>query len=145
MATSSTTKYCLDSNAVTDILRKRQDVLGQLELALQANSEIFIPSIVYYELVRGFKAAKSYHRLSEFYLFYESFSHLFLDRTNTATLEKAADIYAQLHKGRQIEDNDVYIAAISLANDCILVTDNIKHFGRIEGLKIINWRGEMMK
>ena len=75
-------------------------------------------------------------------MFYESFPHLFLDRADVATLEKVADIYAQLHKGQQIEDNDVYIAAIAIVNDCTLVTDNTRHFSRIAGLKIVNWRHE---
>lgn len=31
------------------------------------------------------------------------------------------------------------IASITLSNDLILVTNNIKHFDRIEKLKIENW------
>ena len=38
------------------------------------------------------------------------------------------------------EDNDIYIAAIAMANDYTLVTANEKHFSRIEGLTYENWR-----
>jgi tRNA(fMet)-specific endonuclease VapC len=34
---------------------------------------------------------------------------------------------------------DLLIASISLANNYILVTNNIKEFKRIKGLKIENW------
>ena len=107
MVNDMAVRYCLDSNAVSDILRRRVDVLEKFEAALQNASGIFIPSVVYYELERGFKASGAFHRLREFYVLYEMASHLFLDRMDLKTIKKAADIYAELHKGRQIEDNDV--------------------------------------
>jgi tRNA(fMet)-specific endonuclease VapC len=42
-------------------------------------------------------------------------------------------------KGRRIGDFDEMIAAHALALDATLVTDNIRHFSRIAGLKIENW------
>ena len=37
-------------------------------------------------------------------------------------------------------DADLFIAACALANNLILVTNNEKHFRRIENLKLENWR-----
>ena len=68
---------------------------------------------------------------------YDRMVHLPLD---IRAIEKATDIYAELHKGQQIEDNDIYIAAIAIVNGCVLVTDNEKHFSRIPGLQYVNWR-----
>ena len=48
--------------------------------------------------------------------------------------------YNQLRNGRLIEDNDIFIAAMAMVNDCVLVTANEKHFNRIEGLRYVNWR-----
>ncbi len=62
-----------------------------------------------------------------------------MNRESYDVIEKAADIYVQLHKGNQIEDNDIYIGKIALVNNCTLVTANTRHFERIEGLKIVNW------
>ena len=42
-------------------------------------------------------------------------------------------------EGNIIEDFDILIASIAMANNCVLVTNNEKHFSRIEGLKIENW------
>ena len=28
----------------------------------------------------------------------------------------------------------------NLANDSTLITDNVKHFGRVPNLKVINWK-----
>ena len=55
-------------------------------------------------------------------------------------LEKAIDIYVQERRaGRNTEDADIFIAAFCIHNDYILVTDNIKHFDNIVGLRLANW------
>jgi len=49
-------------------------------------------------------------------------------------------IKANLRKtGNIIEDFDIYIASIAIENECILVTNNISHFERIDSLQIENW------
>ena len=132
--------YCLDSNVVSDILRKEPTVMKRLNKALDNDDNLFISSIVYYEVVRGLKAAGKTRMLKDFNDFYNNAKHLYLDRDDLTTIKKAIEIYIQLHKGQMIEDNDIYIAAISMVNDCTLVTSNTRHFGRVEGLNFINWR-----
>ena len=52
-------------------------------------------------------------------------------------IQKASDIQANLIKtGQIIGINDVFIAAIAIANNEPLLTKNIAHFQRIPGLKI---------
>lgn len=43
------------------------------------------------------------------------------------------------NSGRMIEDFDILIASIAIANDCILVTNNISHFERIDEIQLENW------
>jgi predicted nucleic acid-binding protein len=50
------------------------------------------------------------------------------------------EIYAGLKKeGRLINDADILIASIVKAHDAVLVTNNLGHFSRIQGLKVENW------
>jgi tRNA(fMet)-specific endonuclease VapC len=42
-------------------------------------------------------------------------------------------------RGQIIGQNDLLIAAHALALDAILVTDNVREFKRVKGLKIENW------
>ncbi len=42
-------------------------------------------------------------------------------------------------KGVPLDDFDLIIAASALTSNLILVTNNQKHFSRIEGLKLRNW------
>jgi predicted nucleic acid-binding protein len=50
-----------------------------------------------------------------------------------ADLEKA---------GTALDDFDLILAACALSHDLILVTNNVKHFRRIQGLKLENWARE---
>lgn len=38
-----------------------------------------------------------------------------------------------------IEDSDLWIGVTSVVNNFIMVTENVKHLGRIDGIKIENW------
>ena len=130
-------KYCLDSNVVSDILRGDPEVMRHFEAAKKNGDILYIPSIVYYEIVRGLKATSKSRKLAAFHIFYNTAEHLDLDMD---AIDKATEIYVQLRKGQNIEDNDIYIASISMVNDCTLVTANTRHFGRVEGLNFVNWR-----
>ena len=69
-----------------------------------------------------------------------AYANFFVEYSPTFNLSKAAQIYAELRKnGEVIGHNDVLIAGIALENDLVLVTNNNKDFGRIQGLKIDNW------
>jgi len=43
------------------------------------------------------------------------------------------------NSGKMIEDFDILIASIAMANNCVLVTNNPRHFERVEGLQSENW------
>jgi tRNA(fMet)-specific endonuclease VapC len=47
-----------------------------------------------------------------------------------------ADLAAQ---GQPIGPNDLMIAAIARANDAILVTNNLREFSRVAGLRLEDW------
>jgi tRNA(fMet)-specific endonuclease VapC len=54
--------------------------------------------------------------------------------------EAYAMIRAHLERaGTPIGNNDIWIASHALATDSILVTDNVREFARVPGLKIENW------
>lgn len=42
-------------------------------------------------------------------------------------------------QGNLIMDADLLIASTAIANDLVLVTNNIRHFQRVAGLKLENW------
>ena len=44
-------------------------------------------------------------------------------------------------KGTPLDDFDLVIASSALAHNLTLVSNNEKHFSRVEGLKLQNWAG----
>jgi len=56
------------------------------------------------------------------------------------TVKISANIQSDLRKrGLQIGHTDTLIAGVAMASELQLVTNNIAHFERIEGLAIDNW------
>lgn len=56
----------------------------------------------------------------------------------------AAERYGELHlalerAGLRLADPDLRIAAIAVASEGLLVTGNLRHFGRVPGLRAEDW------
>lgn len=128
--------YSLDTNIVSDLLRNPRGRAASAILAVGEDT-ICISAIVASELHYG--AAKSgstriAHMVEEL-----------LREVPILAYEPPADrhygrIRAELEaKGQSIGGNDLLIAAQALANNLILVTDNVREFGRISELTIENW------
>ena len=59
----------------------------------------------------------------------------------SSKLDFAAQIYSDLKKsGKLIEDDDIFIGAMALENNAILVTNNERHLERINDLKLEVWK-----
>ena len=131
--------FLLDSNAVIDFLRGQAEVTKNITNALDAGTPLAICPVVYYEVMRGFKAAGASRQMQKFLQLYQDqkFANLPLDMDAT---EKAIEIYESLPRGVTIEDADIFIAAIAIVNECTLVTSNERHFSRVARLNFVNWR-----
>ncbi len=60
------------------------------------------------------------------------------------TGEEVAELFGMLKskletQGQPTDDFDLVIASVALAHNLILVTNNTKHFQKIEGLRLDNW------
>jgi tRNA(fMet)-specific endonuclease VapC len=131
--------YLLDSNALSELIRNPGgSVSQQFERKAADPANEMLTSIVTACEIRYGVVKKGSRTLSER-----------VDRTLTAVeivpLSVGVDaLYAVLRtdlerKGQLIGPNDMLIAAHALALDAILVTDNVREFKRVKGLKIENW------
>ena len=128
--------YYLDTDTLVSVLR------GAEKPAMMIDSfpadDIKIPSIVKAELMYGAYKSKDVQRTMKGMLsLIEPYDIALFD-------DRAFDIYgrvrAELEKeGRTIGSNDLLIAATVMSRNGILVTNNIKEFERIKGLRLENW------
>jgi tRNA(fMet)-specific endonuclease VapC len=89
------------------------------------------------EILRELKDLGNEEKLKKFEEFVQENDFISIGKD---AVKKAADIYAYLKKqGNLIEDADILMASIAIVESLVLVTNNIKHFERIEGLATENW------
>ena len=127
----------IDTDILSMFLRKHRKVVAKFEKYLREYDSINISIITYYEIVSGLKYRDSHKYLDSFLDFagYNSILNLSIDSVNIA-----ADTYNNLRKkGQLIDDIDILISGIEIANDLVLVTNNEQQLQRVEGLQISNW------
>ena len=130
--------YVLDTNIITAILKDNEMVKGRMSRAVLDGDEIFVNGISYYEIKRGLLAANATKQLNLFIQFCSKFPVLLFD--TMPIFDEAAEIHAHLKKtAALIEDADILIASLVKLKDFVLVTNNIAHFHRVQGLKTENW------
>jgi tRNA(fMet)-specific endonuclease VapC len=133
-------RYLLDTDICSyAIKRKEAALLGRIREGLIAE-EIAISVITRGELLYGLALLPDATSLARAV-------HAFLDTVPCLDWNKeAANRYALLRAHQKITGNsigymDTQIAAHALAENLILVTNNERHYGRIDGLELANWAG----
>jgi tRNA(fMet)-specific endonuclease VapC len=131
-------RYLLDTDICSyAIKRKEAALLGRIRDGLIAE-EIAISVITRGELLYGLALLPEATSLARAV-------HAFLDTVPCLDWNKeAANRYAPLrahqkNSGKPIGYMDTQIAAHALAENLILVTNNERHYGRIDGLQLVNW------
>jgi tRNA(fMet)-specific endonuclease VapC len=125
-------RAALDTNRLTDLFRGDSalaDHLGEYE-------EVWIPLVVLAEIKAGFYGGSQQHRNAA------QLNHLFAKPTvdlllpGRETAEHYARLFVQLKRaGTPVPDNDLWIAALVLEHDLILITRD-RHFEHIPQLQL---------
>jgi tRNA(fMet)-specific endonuclease VapC len=134
--------YLLDTDTVIYALKGHPQVVSNLQL----NSELpmAISAITLMELYHGaFKSRKTASNLAKVKTLEQEMLVLPIGPPEAEVhgFQKAALEQA----GTPLDDFDLAIASCALANNLVLVTTNVRHFNRIEGLKLTNWSSDSEK
>ena len=128
--------YLIDTNIIIYSLRNDPTV----HLSFRKNRTIpkAISVVTYGELVYGARKSRLIQRnLAVTRRIAEIFP--ILDIT-PSVMDTFGELKALLEsKGAKIDEMDLLIASTALCHNMILVTNNTKHFERIEGLELENW------
>jgi tRNA(fMet)-specific endonuclease VapC len=130
--------YVLDSNIVSYMLKKEAEVIANYRRTADQGHEFIILPIVRYEVERWLMAQKLKKMLTQFEILCEEALTLEFSRP---VWQQAVLIYADLsQRGELIDDADIFIAAFCLTYEYTLVTNNLRHFERIDKLHTVNWK-----
>lgn len=131
-------KYLLDTNIVIYVIKRRP--LAVLETFNRHAAQLCISSITLAELLHGVeKSAKPARNLGQVEDF---FSRLEVLNYGPKAAAHYGDIRADLErKGTPIGVNDLHIAGHARSEGLVLVSNNLREFERVEGLRLANWVG----
>ena len=128
--------YLLDTNICIYFLNQHPGIIKRIMQC--RDDEIAISIITLAELQFGaHNSSQVENNINRINFFLERVQLLDLTPKTTDTY---ARIKATLRKsGNIIDDFDILIGATAIENDLTLVTDNERHFSRIEKIRIVNW------
>lgn len=129
-------KYMLDTNIAIYVIKNRP--LNSLATFNRHAGQMCISAITLAELLHGAeKSAKPEHNLRQV----EDFvSRLDIQEYGSKAAAHYGDIRADLErKGTPIGVNDLHIAGHARSEGLTLVTNNLREFERVEGLRLDNW------
>ncbi|WP_375579974.1 type II toxin-antitoxin system VapC family toxin [Marivirga tractuosa] len=130
-------RVLIDTDILSYYFKGDKVVIENFEIYLRKYDLIELSIITYYEITGGLLAKNALKQLSVF----EDFvvDNLVIPMTDNSA-KISAELYSSLRQsGNTVDDIDLLIAGIAIDNDLTLVTNNVKHFNRIPGLRVENW------
>lgn len=129
-------KYMLDTNIAIYVIERRPIIA--LEKFNQHASQMCVSSITVAELIHG--AEKSQNSQQAFAVVEDFLSRLSVLDYDYSAAGHYGDIRANLErKGTPIGVNDLHIAGHARSAGLILVSNNLREFECVEGLRLDNW------
>jgi tRNA(fMet)-specific endonuclease VapC len=131
--------FVLDTNTLVYFFRGEGEVARRLLSTAPAN--IAVPTVVVYELETGIAKSKdAVKRRGQLDQLLQAVAVL---PFGIEEAKAAAALRARLEQeGTPIGPMDTLIAGTALAHRGVLVTRNVREFGRVRGLTVQNWYGE---
>ena len=128
--------YLIDTDIIINSIKGNKKVNQRISEYAAIPKAISI--ITFGELLYG--AKKSIQRDKNTSIIYRLAEIFPIVGITRSTIEAFTDLKMALDlKGERIEDFDLLIAATALSLNYTLVTNNTKHYKRIEGLQLENW------
>lgn len=128
--------YLLDTDTLIYNLKGNDSIKRNLELHLEDPIKISVITLM--ELYFGaYKSEKVAGNLAKIRRIENSFEIV-------STGKESGQIFGMLKaslkkSGAPLDDFDLLIASCAMTHNLTLVTNNTKHFSRIDGLKLTNW------
>ncbi len=131
-----TASYLIDTDVCIDVLRPRASALLTDQVRSIASDGAAISVITYGEVYEGIlfshQPVQNLHRWREFIAPFDVIG------VTVAIAEVWAEIRGALrHRALTTPDNDLLIAATALHFDLAVLTRNVRHFARVDGLRLV--------
>ncbi|BCE01844.1 type II toxin-antitoxin system VapC family toxin [Marinicellulosiphila megalodicopiae] len=134
------TVYMLDTCICSFIMREQPlEVLQKLQNKVMQQHRIVISAVTYAEMCYGIVGKKASPKHKQLVVEFIKRVDEILPWDKLA-VESSALVKKQLSDaGTPIGNNDTGIAGHAISQNCILVTNNLREFNRVEGLNVEDW------
>jgi predicted nucleic acid-binding protein len=124
----------LDTDTISYFLRGDEKVRKQF---IAHRHELASTTINYAELIYGLKRKDNKNLLPKIERIFDNLTLFSFDKKASRVFGVLKALLSQ--NGTVVADMDLMIASIAIANDEVLISNNLKHFRRIEGLRVESW------
>ena len=130
--------FLLDIDTIIYSLKGNEKIAENLKRHM--NDPLSICVITLMELYYGaYKSQKVESNLAKIRALENAFDIIPI---GTESIQVFGLIKSKLEKrGKPLDDFDIILASVALTHNLTLVTNNTRHFQRIEGLSLANWTG----
>lgn len=127
----------LDTDIVSFFLRGHPQVVAQVQSYLSHFDALSFSILTHYEILSGLMHRDAQRQMSVFLAFAKECEILPLTERSVTI---SSELYGSLRRlGTPVDDIDLLIAGVALAEGLALVTHNSSHFERIPTLEVIDW------
>ena len=132
-------RYMLDTNILIYLIKNKPAAVAERVNALDSQAELCMSFFTFAELLMG---AERSTRKPDVLRRLDALARVVAVRygPHASICSHYAAQFTRLRAaGTPIGANDLWIASHALADDCTLVTNNLREFQRVDGLKLENW------
>ena len=132
-------KFVLDTNALSNAMAGEPSICARLLSCSRTDVLLAQPVVaeIAYGLTRLSRSKRRERLLNRFQMFLDQFPRVaWTDEISRTFGEVKADLE---RRGIRIEDFDAAVAAHAMALGATLVSSDLKHMGRIQGLLVEDW------
>ncbi len=129
----------LDTNILIYLIKNRPPAVAKRVNRLREADSLYMSFVTYAELLKGaMRSTRQVEVMRQLGVLIRQIP--VLHNSSQALCEHYASQGNRLKEaGTPIGGNDLWIACHALAEECVLVTNNLREFKRIKGLKLENW------
>lgn len=127
----------IDTDILSYYMRGLREVVPRAQKYLKQFGHFNDSSLTVFEILKGLRKKRLVEKEKIFQT--EILKHKVFG-LDYAIMDTAATLLTALEdKGTPIAYGDLFVAATVLTHDLILITNNTKHFSKVEGLVLENW------
>ena len=124
----------LDTDTISYFLRGDERIR---EKFITHRHELASTTVNYAELIYGLKKNDNKNLLPKVELMFDNLKLYTFNKNASRVFGVLKAILSK--KGTTVADLDLMIASIAIANDEVLISNNLKHFEKVEGLRVESW------